>query len=322
MAALQAVHDIRSWRESQGLLPANILLPQPVILKTVDHEVPLKVYPIQVLDGGRIGKGYARWRIAAIDAPKELVYVQWQPSSNYPEREIGIEAGIPENIPENWASIDLEDTYGLHYCPRCGYLTGVRSFDLPSELRKAHFHGRSTDELGDIMRLEEHDEFSLLAEFFLHRRGRFLTDIYQEHGIICPSAADYFPEPPLSIENVHIQRHTDENLYRLVRLIMQSDVDRGAGSPWASAARLLEQWNADDSVSKFGQSVFPLAMLLRTAAYEQQEFCRILTDSLLSENLIKNLLSEINEISPLHLQWALTWAELLIVHSPTGYKGI
>ena len=57
-------------------------------------------------------------------------------------------------------------------------------------------------------------------------------------------------------------------------------------------------------------------MVLRLAAYDGLEFRKLLTKVELSEVDIQSLLAELHRISAAHLQWGLTWAELLIIHSP------
>jgi len=314
LSALKAVHNQSSWIESQGFLPALVLLPRPIILKTVDHGFSLRVYPIEVLQGGRTGKGYGRWRMTTDEGdPKELVYVEWRSVS---DTEVKVEAGLPEHIPIDWGNINLLDTYGLHYCSRCGRLTGVKYYSLPDDIVSVHLHGHISAELYDITQPEEYDGYHLLAEFFFDRGEHLLIDIYQKFEIGCPSVSSYLPEPPLPLNYLPALALMHEMLVPLIRKIMQYGSDREEASPWASAVRLLSQWQADKSVSELGQLTLALGILVRTAAYDHQQFYKLLAHANLVESSVKDLLAAIHKASIAHLQWGMTWAELLILHSP------
>ena len=314
LAALKAVHNQSSWIETHGLLPAWILLPKPVILKTVDHGIPLRVHPIQVAQEGLTGKGYGRWRMSADDnAPKEMVYVQWQPISGI---QVHVEAGLPEVTPNDWTEIELLDTYGLYYCGRCTRLTGVRSFTLPDTITKTHFHGRDTVDLRDITKAEEHGGYRLLAECFSDRREELLIDIFEKFEITLPAPADHLPEPLSTIDDLFLQAAIRTQFVSLIQEVTQYGADREESSPWASATRLLNYLNSDKTGGELRQAALALSMVLRLAAYDGLEFRKLLTKVELSEVDIQSLLAELHRISAAHLQWGLTWAELLIIHSP------
>lgn len=314
LAVIKAVHNQLDWIEARGLLPAWILLPKPVILVTSDHGAQLRVYPIEVLQEGRVGKGYGRWPMSTDEsAPKEFVYVEWQPAS---DTEVQVEAGLPDTIPVDWSKIDLLDTYGLHYCPRCGRLTGVKNYSLSKEIIQAHLHGHMSSELRDITQPKEHGGYSLLAKFYIDRKVDLLQDIYQNFEVSFPSASSYLPEPSLPSHHLLALALMRAHLTLAVREIMQYGPDRGEASPWASAVRLLNRWQLNENISELGQLSFVLGMLVRSAAYDREQFFNLLTKMQLAESTIANLLVDLNKVSPAHLEWGITWAELIILHSP------
>jgi len=315
LAALKAVNNVPVWVEQHGLLPAWILLANSVILKTTDRSFPLLVYPIQVLQGGLRGSGYGRWHLTMLEGdPKESVYVQWRPFSG---TQVIVEAGLPERTPRDWSKIELEDTYALYHCSRCGRLTGARgSFTLPKQLMAAHLHGRETAELRDITQPEERGGYRLLADFFFDRRGQSLTNLYDEFGITYLPAAAYMPEPPLTTQNLLDQSAFRSKFVILIREILRYGTNSADTSAWACAARLLNSWGIDNSVSQLGQSVLAFGLLIRSAAYNQRQFQKLCKDANLSASDVRILLAELNKTSAAHLNWGITWAELLFLHGP------
>jgi len=314
LAALKAVNDVPMWVEKHGLLPAWILLTKAVILKTNDQGFPLLVYPIQALQGGLRGSGYGRWRLTSTDGdPKESVYVQWESASG---TQVIVEAGLPEDAPSDWSKTELEDTYALFHCARCGRLTGAKgSLALPNELIAAHLHGRGTADLRDITQPEEYGGYRLVADFFFDRRGQSLKDVYDEFGITYPSAADYMTEPPLPAQNLFDQTATREKFITLIREIMRYGTNSADTSSWACAARLLNSWSIDKSISQLGQSVLAFGLLIRSAAHSQRQFQKLCKDVNLSDKDVQVLLADLNKTSAAHLRWGITWAELLFLHS-------
>lgn len=314
LAALKAVNDVPIWIEKYGLLPAWILLPHSVILKTTDRGSPLQVYPIQALQGGLRGNGYGHWDLTTSDGgPKESVYVQWRPLS---ATQVIVEAGLPERTPSDWSKIELEDTYPLYHCSRCGRLTGERgALALPKELIAAHYHGRGTTDLHDITQPEEQGGYRLFADFIFNRRGQSLINVHDEFGIAYPSAIAYMPEPLLPSLNLLDQTVSRGKFVTLIREIIRYGTNSADTSAWVCAARLLNRWRSDKSVSQLGQSALAFGLLIRSAAYSQRQFQKLCKDANLLEKDVKVLLAELNTTSAAHLQWGITWAELLFLHS-------
>ncbi len=314
LAALKAVHKQSSWIEEYGLLPAWILLPTSIIFRTIDRGFPLSVYPLQAMQGGLRGKGYGRWSLSIDDnAPKEMVYVEWQPVS---DARVHIEAGLPESAPRDWTAIDLLDTYGLYHCSRCGRLTGAQDGKLAEDVLKIHSHGRASSDLRDITLPENFGGYKLLAEYFPDRWGSLLMDIYATYGIVYPSAVSYLPEPPPPEDTFLVDATKSAQMIGMTREILRYGTNSEEASLWASASRLLSQWYEHKDVSELGQAAFALGMLLRTASYNPRRYRRLLRNANLSEMDAQNLLADLNRASVAHLHWGLTWAELLILHSP------
>jgi len=316
LTALKSVRDKAAWQQEHGLLPGWILLAHPIILKTARYS--LKVHPIQLLDGGLTGIGYGRWKLSTnADAPKTSVYVQWKPISSTSHSMVHVEAGIPEDVPDqDWTAVDLLDCYGLHYCMRCGRLTGAKSFSLPDELIQEHLHGQATADLLDITIPEDVDDYQLEAEFLPQRRGHFLLDIYDKFDIHIPLAEKYLPEPTMPSQNP-LERLESQGVWLgLIREIKRMGTNNPQYPFWSSATRLLSVWHNQKRVSDLGKITVAFSLLLRSAAVQQKQFRKLLKDANLSEKDCKELLSLLNNDAPNHLQWGLTWAELLIMHSP------
>ena len=314
LAALKVVNEKPRWIEEYGLLPAWILLPTSIIFRTIDRGFPLPVYPLQAMQGGLRGKGYGRWSLSIDDnAPKEMVYVEWQPVS---DTQAHIEAGLPESVPNDWTTVDLLDTYGLYHCARCGRLTGSQDGKLAEDILKIHSHGRTSSDLRDITLLENFGGYRLLAEYFPDRRGSLLMDIYATYGIVYPSAASYLPEPPPPEDTFLLDVTKSAQMIGMTREILRYGTNSEDASLWASAARLLSQWYERKDVSELGQVAFALGMLLRTASYNPRRYRRLLKNANLSNMDVQNLLADLNRTAVAHLEWGLTWAELLILHSP------
>ncbi len=317
LVALKKVHQVQQWQTKYGLLPAWLLFASPIILKTAGHGYSLKVYPVQALHGGLMGIGYGRWRLSTDEnASKELIYVQWQPISN---NKVHVEAGIPEEVPNrDWTAVDLLDCYSLHYCMRCGWLTGAKTSVLPDDLIQEHLHGQPTADLRDITIPTEYDDYQLEAELLPERRGRSLLDIYDEFGVVIPQAEGYLPEPPMPDHDPLDQLGDRGQWLGLIPEIKRRGTNNTRYPFWSGAARLLTIWQRQSSVSQFGQVAFALGLLLRCAAIQQAQFHKLLKDANLSEVDCRDTLTLLNTIAPEHVQWGLTWAELLILHSPQG----
>lgn len=316
LTTIKAVHNLSEWREEHGYLPAWIFSPSRIILQTSGHGFQLRVYPMQMMQGGKYGTGYGRWRISSEEyATKELVYVQWQSKT---ELLVHVEAGLPETEPPDWSEVDLLDTYGLHYCDWCGRLTGTTNFTLPDEITRVHRHGRKSTNLRDITLPEEHGGYQLLAELLPERRGIDLLDIFNEYEIKFPSATDYLPEPQANTPILMQKPTTRSQLLTLLREIRRYGENHEPTPFWASVTRLLRVWHQNQEVSLLGQTAVAFGILLRTAAYQPHRFRKICKNASLSELDVQNLLAMLNETAVSHLHWALTWAELLKIHSFDG----
>ena len=310
---LHAARATGKWVDKHGLLPAWIFLERPAILKTVDRGFHLSVYPVFVAHGGRTGKGFGHWRLSTADgAPKAIVYVQWNIES---ENIVHIEAALPEAEKVVWAEADLLDMYGLHYCTRCGRLTGAKSLPLPQEVQMEHKHGDASICLHDITLPTEAGGHKLLAEFFIDRRAPQLASFYDQFEIIRPSTAAYLPEPKTETNDTLTLVDSQETMTRLVRDLIWLGGTSDERSPLASASRLLEEWEQTGEVSPFGQAAFALGMLLRTAAHNVNAYRGLLKSCALAEADVQRMLNEIDRVAAAHLEWGLTWAELLVVHS-------
>lgn len=313
LASLHAVRERTTWIEKHGLLPAWVFLEQPVILKTLDRGFHLQVYPIYVANGGHTGRGLGRWRLSTVEgAPKENVYVAWNLDSALA---VQVEAALPVEEFVVWAEADLLDMYGLYHCTHCGRLTGARSLPMPQEILDEHKHGDSPISLRDITMPVDAGGYKLLADLYIDRRAPQLVDSYVELEIALPSAAEHLPEPRLVLEDRLTAFKSEDALAKLLRDVIRLGESSAVRSPMASASRLLAEWQQNGGVSQLGQSVFALGVLLRMAAYNVNAYRGLLKNCALTELDVQQMLSEVNSVAPHHLKWALTWAELLVVHS-------
>lgn len=309
LRALRAVQKQDQWLERYDYLPAWILLPFALTLRTVESHFPYRVYPLYVGQGGKKGYGFGEWPLSPVDETyRELVYVQWQPVS---PTQVRVRAGLPKFVPEDgWASLYLEDTYPLYYCSGCRTLTGSYDDTLPEEIRQEHQHGRESDDLKAI----HSGGYQLLAHLNLDTRGNPLIQSYNAFGINRP-ASDYWPEPEPRPQTFLPLSDRRLPLTALIREIKRHG-NQGSLPLWSSAARLLGVWQQEKSVSPFGQAVFALCTLLRTAAYHPRAFDKLSQAVGISQDMGQQLLADLNQQAPDHLAWGLTWAELLYLHSP------
>ncbi|MCB9431126.1 MAG: hypothetical protein H6668_03995 [Ardenticatenaceae bacterium] len=321
LAALQTVQDGVQWLETHGYLPAWVLLPHTITLKTTERNFQLRVYPMQAMEGGRKGRGYGRWRFSnGEDSPKTAVFVEWRIFSTM---QVQVEAGIPDEVPDgDWTAVTLDDVYGLHFCSRCGRLTGAKAFTLPDDILQAHFHAQATADLRDITVSPEYGGHRLLADYIPERRGEPLLDIYETYEVICPMAITHLPEPPLPAQNILNHPERRVQLLALLREVRRYATDSEPLSFWGSVARLLSQWQGEqnvEGVSVLGQTAVALGILLRTAAYQPNLFDKLRKEANLAEMDVRGLLADLNQIVPEYVQWGLTWAELLYRHSYTRF---
>jgi hypothetical protein len=310
---LKAVQDRLQWVTNHGYLPAWILLDRPIILCTVGRGHQLRVYPLQAACGGREGRGYGHLSVSK-GAPKEPALIQWQAVTDT-QMQVQVEAGlIPTGAPIDWATIDLFDTYALWYCDRCGRLLGSKSHTVPEELQRQHLHGQPEPILYDITVAESHGGYQLLAELIPERRGSRLIDTYAELGLKVHSAATYLPEPAAT-SVFPVDDGQRLQLRAILREVMRFGKENTEQPYWASAFRLLDDWRNGCSVSEFGQALFAFSTLLREAAKRPKSFHRMIKEASLSESDVHELLVELNQTKLDYVQWGLTWAELLMVHS-------
>lgn len=312
LRALREAQDDAAWIATRGLLPAWILLPNPLIFRTLDRGYEWPVYPLTAAHGGLTGKGYGIW---PLDGMKVQVFVQWHTVSG---AQVLVEAGIPDQDPLYWEKVDLLDTYGVYYCPHCGRLVGEKGrLTLPDGTIERHRHGRKQTDLKVVNGGDVHSDFQLLVDCLDGRRGKSLLDIYYDNDIRYPPAQVYLPVPEdyLPAFSASARRRMDS----LVPAVLRYGNNSEDASPWASAARLLNHWHDGRKVGSFGQGVTALAVLLRTAAYYPPRYKRLLQDTGLPVSAIQDLLVELDREAPTYLQWGITWAELLMRHSP-GFR--
>lgn len=317
LAALNEVQNKAQWGKEHGLLPAWIFLPNPLAFTTVIRGYEWPVYPIQMYNGGTLGRGYGFW---PIDGHKVQVYVQWRSLSATRAR---AEAGIVETLSTSWAKMRLSDTQDLFYCHDCGRLVATNSHltsladSLAAEVMEAHRHGRATHQLRQLNVESAKDDPSLLVDFAPQRRGKSLVEIFDEYAVVYPSATEYLPEPTANA--LALAPDTWRQLLALSSVMLRYGANSDESSPWAGATRLINKCKAERSLSEQAQGVFALALLMRTAAYYQGRYTRLIKDASLSEADVKRLLAAVEEQAPEHLRWALTWAELLMLHSPGSF---
>lgn len=313
LASLHAVRERTTWIEKHGLLPAWVFLEQPVILKTIDRGFNLQVCPVYIANRGRTGRGLGHWRLSTVDgAPKERVYVEWKAES---ELVVHVEAALPVEESVVWAEADLLDMYGLHYCMHCGWLTGAKTVPISQDILDEHRHGKAPISLRDITMPVDSDGYKLLADFYIDRRAPQLADTYSTLDIAPSSAVEHLPEPRVPSNTGDAKLSCDEGLAKLVHDLIWVGDTSDQRSPLASASRLLAEWQQNGEVSPLGQSVFALGVLLRMAAYNVNAYRGLLKNCLLTEIDVQQMLSEVSSVAPQHLEWGLTWAELLVVHS-------
>lgn len=310
LVALKKVQLPEEWFEQYGYLPAWLFLTHPLTFKTAQFAYPLKVFPLQVLQGGLRGTGYGRWRLSTVEgSPKTAVYVQWQPING---TTVQVEAGVPDSVPDNdWTAIDLLDTYALHYCARCGRLTGGASFTLSAELQNEHLHGRHNAALHDITIPLQSGGHQLVAELLVERRGTLLSDVYEEFEVPVPLPERTMSEPTISDHDLVIATTPRRQLLALVREIQRFGNQPDGWPLWYSSQQLLAHWRQAKTISQTGQMAVALGIALRTAAYDRQKFRRLRRSASLSEQDVVALLAYLNEMAPAHFQWGLVWAELL-----------
>lgn len=299
LASLKAVCRQSQWIKDHGYLPAWVLLPYPLILQTAEHKHSLRVEPIQVMCGGRQGKGFGRWRMStAAEATEELVFVQWQTVS---PMQVQVKAGlVVDEANLDWATFDINDTYALFYCERCGWLVGAKANTLPAAIKREHLHGRETAVLHNIVE----GPYQLLANIFPKRRELWLLDNKNVR-----STTAYLPEPPPNPTHEYMPLNI---LTQRIKLLGNRSNPRQF---LASASRLLEGWQQSNTITPLGQAAFALGVALRMPITHQKQFYKLLKEANLTEKKLQTILAELNQVAPQHVQWGLTWAELLAQHS-------
>lgn len=311
LAAVRNVQDEDAWLHAHGLLPAWILLPNPLVFCTLQHRFEWPVYPLVAARRGLAGKGYGIWSISGSSVQ---VYVEWRSVS---ATHVHVEAGIPGEPPLRWEEMELVDTSSLYYCAHCGRLVGQKGVPYPSdETRQMHRHGHAEDNLRDINVAEEHGGHRLIVGCFDGRGGRSLLRIYDEYEVCYPTAESYLPEPPLLQAPPSLPATVQRAFGALAAGVVRYGDSSEEASPWAGAARLLMFSGETKSVSDLGQAALALGVLLRTAAYHPHRYQRLLQRSALTPATVQNLLAELNQSAAAHLHWGMTWAELLMLHSP------
>lgn len=139
-------------------------------------------------------------------------------------------------------------------------------------------------------------------------------ETYETYGIFTHATTAALPEPMVLGNGDLFANSSQEQLAMIARELFW----RSSSSEisWrGSANRLLSRWGREGCVSRSGQQIVALGLLLRLAAIHPYAYYRVLKRSHLSEGDVQALLAEIATRSPAHLTWGLTWAELLIRHS-------
>lgn len=314
LANFKEMHSIPEWIASHGLFPAWLLLRNPLLFITEDLQYRLKVVPVEVAQGGLIGRGFARWQLSSdVGAKKELVYVEWKVISN---RQVQVEAGLPELAPKDWTTINLIDTYGLYYCVRCGRIAGTSSVSLSPEIKNQHLHGHDEADLRGISFPEEAGGYKLLANCYVDNRSDYsLDDIFSKYDLTLPRISMYLSEPIESLKTGMFDANQKMRLGMLVREIKRRASDAKSLSFWKNLDRLMVELKQKNELSDLGELALAVGALLRTAANNRKQYNKLLKDSGFSEIDIQNILFLMSETAPSHLKWGLNWSELLYIHS-------
>jgi len=322
LAALREVQDQKQWRKAHGLLPAWILLPYALIFRVPDYGHEWTVYPLVAAKGGRTGKGYGMWPVAGRE--NTGVLVQWEHKE---QKMVLVQAGLPADKPPRWDTLPMKEVGNLYYCPACGRLVGEKGMDS-AEVQKAHRHSMPNAALRAINpEVIPHPAAVQASEPFLlerhgERRGKPLLNVYAEFDVQFPDAQSCLPEPE-TVPPLLSARH-ERLLENLIHAIINYGNSVDASSPLAAAARLLLHWreqgigNGKARISQMAQAAFALSMLLRTAAYDPPRYRGLLAEAALMLETVRDLLDELNRNAPEHLAWGMTWAQLLMLHSPNS----
>ena len=223
LALIRDVH-FSHWEQQHGLLPATIFVTQPIVLKMAENGSKWIVYPVYWGQFGRSAKGYAYWYLSPIEGtPKQFVYFEWEPSVR---NTMVLRAGLPEATPLDWPTAELIDMYTLYYCERCGKVCGAPSTSLPDDVLSRHRHGNGASILKPVNMPKEFGGYELRAEWYVDRNSDSLTELNAKYGVAEPSAADYLPEPKISLDD---QRPADD-LYEQLKTLVRNLIALGESS--------------------------------------------------------------------------------------------
>ena len=301
------------WEAKHSLLPAWIFLTKPVILRAANNGHRWPVYPVLWGRRGRHARGYAHWYLSPIQgSPKHYVYVEWEPAA---QNAVLVKAALPSITPLDLSTADLLNMYDLYFCTRCGNLCGAPEIGLPESIKNQHCHGHSTSDLKSINVPEEYEGYALKAEWNIDSRGDSLVELYLKHGVLMPSAVNYLPEPIFSPGKILETDSRHEQLATLVHNLIWHGASSNERSPLASAARLLKTWHDSGEVSSVGLAATAIGTILRFAANYRGAYAGLRKSLELSESEIRDSLTLLNTHAPGHLDWGLTWAELIMTHS-------
>lgn len=353
LVRLSEIYDVELWEEQNGILPAWATLQQPLWFQLNNRAFKLKIFPEKVSRKGHQGIGFAALKLEPDVATFEHVWAKWtERGNNLVHAIFGLPDTPPEVA---YAELDELDIWALYQCEYCGELVGARGGRVSTSVEKRHRHNQpepkfndvvcevevlasvSLDKSGDMLTQvfspEQVLDYSPVMSYTLDRQ-------FVEVG---HDDEDPLPEPSPAtstisrdahrsalLQSIHNHRNDPKKRALLEKLVkeprwkggfrqLETELAYDIDLPlFAATGRFLTGFSEESDhqpLFQLDKHIVLLALMLRTMAYEPQEFKYMSKEIKLSEDDLAEMLTDANQACPELLTWALAWTELFQIHA-------
>ncbi len=333
MRAILAVHDDNRWSQLQSHLPAWAVFSGRLTMTTHPFWHKLSITPERAALRGQAGIGRA---LLELDGENlTTTYVKWYPFSDK-SRSVRMYICVPPVEPDTaYYLLDEYDLWPVYICEKCGWFVGSRGgyARVSPRVWMKHRHGEHKPGFRDVA-YDTRTSYKLMASIrpdthtlsgdAQHMYNRLQIETVRNYFLelddllgtdLALATPDYFREAwhqasqanPVSPANWSLRE-------RAIRHWLSENRSRNELPAAGALMRILEAFDSQYNLA-LAADTLTLAFLLRMRAVAEPQASLLYQSAGIQLNDLRIWTEAAVEQTPALLNWALVWAELLLVHA-------
>ena len=332
--AILAVHDNSRWAQWQVNLPSWAVVPGRLVMTMLHFRYKLSVIPERAALRGKAGIGRAVLKLDGEN--RTTTYIKWRPQFDQ-SHSVRLYICVPSVEPATpYYLLDEYDLWPVYICEKCGGFVGSRGGyarfspriwidhrhgQLKPTFRDVAYETRTSFELGANVSMEKDHLVSLEAK---QLAGNFQVEaILNYFG----ESDDTFDSELLPASPSFFRQALERDLPAVPIFPATWDLRKRAVNQWLTKAsanndfpaagafvRILTALEGRDDLSIVADMLL-LAFLLRIQAESERQAQALHQSIGVQLRDLQPLTDAVAQQTPHLFIWAITWAELLLVHA-------